>query len=56
MKEENIHDFFADLAEELDAIYLDYTGSSGAMNLKLENGLRTKLGMLNGVILIAFLN
>ena len=38
MKEENIHDFFADLAEELDAIYLDYTGSSGAMNLKLENG------------------
>jgi len=38
MKEEDIHDFFAELAGELDGIYLDYTESSGAMNLKLENG------------------
>lgn len=38
MKDENIHDFFTKLAEELDGIYLDYTGDSGAMNLKLPNG------------------
>ncbi|MFT5616827.1 MAG: hypothetical protein ACI85I_000041 [Arenicella sp.] len=38
MKDENIHDFFTELAEELDGIYLDYTGDSGAMNLKLPNG------------------
>jgi hypothetical protein len=38
MKDENIHDFFTELAEELGGIYLDYTGDSGAMNLKLPNG------------------
>ena len=38
MKEENIHNYFTELAEELNGIYLDYTGDSGAMNLKLENG------------------
>ncbi len=38
MKDENVHDFFTELAEELDGIYLDYTGDSGAMNLKLPNG------------------
>lgn len=38
MKEENIHNYFTELAEELNGIYLDYTGDSGAMNLKLDNG------------------